>query len=247
MADVLIQPLDLADFDPSQVPTDPGFTQLLNNELGIQATDLDGFNLVFDEAVAIVDALGGALEGLGFALVDAFGEADTIDEAPLGEHLTALTGQLAAGAAIVASTDALLGTAAPPPTGAGPCDADVVLPTQTQSSSAGAVASFPIQIADTLSVPLTISAVSFSRNDSSVFSEDAATPRTLQPGDVYTFQVTVKLAAVGTFHGILAAQGDDQADAHTLCITVTVQAAGAPPPPPPPPNPTPICIPVRRA
>src|SRR6266849_7889892 len=121
MADVLIEPLDLADFDPSQVPSDPGFTELLNNELGVQATDLDGFNLVFDEAVAIVDALGGALEGLGFALLDAFGEADTINEAPLGDHLTAFAGQLAAGAAIVASTDALLGTAASPPPAPGPC------------------------------------------------------------------------------------------------------------------------------
>src|SRR6266568_564449 len=165
MGDVLIEPLDLADFDPSQVPSDPGFTTLLNNELGIQATDLDGFSL-------------------GFALLDAFGEADTIDEAPLGDHLTAFAGQLAAGAAIVASTDALLGTATPPPTTGSGCDADLVLPTQTQSSSAGAVASFPIQIADTLSVPLTISSVSFTRNDSSVFAEDAQTPRTLQPGDV---------------------------------------------------------------
>src|SRR6266571_2815100 len=163
MGDVLIEPLDLADFDPSQVPSDPGFTTLLNNELGIQATDLDGFSLVFDELVALVDALGGALEGLGFALLDAFGEADTIDEAPLGDHLTAFAGQLAAGAAIVASTDALLGTATPPPTTGSGCDADLVLPTQTQSSSAGAVASFPIQIADTLSVPLTISSVSFTR------------------------------------------------------------------------------------
>src|SRR5438445_13444710 len=105
MADVLIEPLDLADFDPSQVPSDPGFTELLNNELGVQATDLDGFGLVFDEAVAIVDALGGALEGLAFALLDSFAEADTIDEASLGGDIGTFTAGGAAGPAGTADVD----------------------------------------------------------------------------------------------------------------------------------------------
>src|SRR5713226_120967 len=120
MGDVLIEPLDLADFDPAQVPSDPGFTELLNNELGIQATDLDGFNLVFDEAVAIVDALGGALEGLGFALLDSFAEADTINEAPLAGDIGTFTAGVAVGQAVTSDVDTLLGTVAPaPPAGGG--------------------------------------------------------------------------------------------------------------------------------
>jgi len=229
MSDRLIEPLDLTDFDPSQVPDNPGFTDLLSQELGIQATDLDGFSLVFDQAVALVDALGGALEGLGLTLLGAFAEADSITEAPLGELLTSFSGQLTTGAAIVASTDALLGSATPTGVAAPLCDADTVFPDVLLGPPPPGPVLFPVRIQNTHTTPLRVESVAFTRNDSSVFSEDATTPRTLVPGEVYTFNVGVKHDVAGTFHAILAAQADDQAAAHTLCLTVTVTATPAPP------------------
>ncbi len=71
--------LDPADFSP--LPLQPGFAQLVQDELGDVATPADGFDDVLAEAVGIVDALAGALDSLGGELLDAFAEADLVDPA----------------------------------------------------------------------------------------------------------------------------------------------------------------------
>src|SRR5216683_2727821 len=87
--------LDPADFPP--LPLQPGFAQLVQDELGDVATPADGFDDVLAEAVGIVDALAGALDSLGGELLDAFAEADLVDPAAAGDNLVA--GEAAVGAA----------------------------------------------------------------------------------------------------------------------------------------------------
>jgi hypothetical protein len=118
MADsnLLIQPLvlDPADFPP--LPLQPGFAQLVQDELGYFATPADGFDDVLAEAVGIVDALAGALESLGGELLDSFAEADLVDPAAAGDNL--VTGSAAVGVAgtAVDSLGTLITLSSTPPT-----------------------------------------------------------------------------------------------------------------------------------
>src|SRR5258707_304701 len=79
--------LDPADFPP--LPLQPGFAQLVQDELGDVATPADGFDEVLAGAVGIVDALDAALGDLGGGLLDAFAEADLVDPAAAGDNLVA--------------------------------------------------------------------------------------------------------------------------------------------------------------
>ncbi len=92
---VLIQPLDLGDFDPSTYPSDPGFTDLVNQELSDSGTPADGFDGVWEDLVAIVDALEQGYVLLGGAdggdLDDTFAEILELDPTEAGEHVTLLS------------------------------------------------------------------------------------------------------------------------------------------------------------
>src|SRR5260370_30692907 len=79
--------LDPAAFPP--LPLQPGFAQLVQDELGDVAGPADGFDDVTAELVGIVDALAGELDSLGGELLDAFAEADLVDPAAAGENLVA--------------------------------------------------------------------------------------------------------------------------------------------------------------
>jgi hypothetical protein len=92
---VLIQPLDLADFDPSTYPSDPGFADLVNQELTDSGTPADGFDGVWEDLVAIVDALEEGMILLGGAdggdLDDTFAEILELDPTEAGDHVALLS------------------------------------------------------------------------------------------------------------------------------------------------------------
>jgi hypothetical protein len=93
---------------------------MVNDELGNAALPTDGFDSIFDELVAIVEGLDQALGVLAGELVSAFGEADTIDAAPVGDTLTGFAGALPASSSAVDDLGTLLaGTTPPAPTGGG--------------------------------------------------------------------------------------------------------------------------------
>lgn len=126
----LIAPLDLADFDPSVFSSNPGFTDMVNQELGNAATPDDGFEPVFEELVGIVDSLDTGLALLGGAdggtLDDTFEEILTLDDGPPHDNLVAATGDIPVGDAITADLGTLLGDATgagtPPSSSGGTCD-----------------------------------------------------------------------------------------------------------------------------
>ncbi len=94
-AKVLIQPLDLSNFDPSTYPSDPGFADLVTQELGDSGTLSDGFDTVWEDLVAIVDALEEGMILLGGAdggdLDDTFADILTVDPTEAGDHVAQLS------------------------------------------------------------------------------------------------------------------------------------------------------------
>ncbi len=116
MADssVLIEPLvlDPADFPP--LPLQPGFAQLVQDELGTAGTPDDGFDAVFTEVVGIVDALDAALGGLANDLLDAFAEADLVDPAAASDNLVAGTAAVSASSSLVDNLGTLITIASTP-------------------------------------------------------------------------------------------------------------------------------------
>jgi hypothetical protein len=119
--DLLIQPLEIDPSDFPPLPLQPGFTQLVSDELGNAATPTDGFDDVFAEVVAIVDALDSALGTLEGELLRAFVEADTVDARPVSATADHFAASLAPTDAAVNNLGTLLGAAAAPtpPSGGG--------------------------------------------------------------------------------------------------------------------------------
>ncbi len=126
MADskLLIEPLvlDPSDFPP--LPLEPGFTQLANDTLGNAATELDGFDSVFADAAAILDALDNALSELGGAdggtLDDTFEEILQFDPADAGGHVVEASAAIAdAGTNVDKLGNQLAAASLPAPGGGG--------------------------------------------------------------------------------------------------------------------------------
>src|SRR5882762_11249043 len=90
-------------------------TQTLSDTLGDLGTPADGFDSYLSETVTLLSGL----ENLGGSLLDdlnlAAGIAGTIDPASLNSDAASLPASLAAGDAIVADANALLGSVGPPP------------------------------------------------------------------------------------------------------------------------------------
>src|SRR5260370_4111254 len=98
------------------LPLDPGFLQLVSDELQDAALPTDGFDTVFDELVAIVDALDTALGLLNPTLDETFAEALTIDAQPVSDTVDLFTASLVPSDSAVNDLGALLaGVAAPAP------------------------------------------------------------------------------------------------------------------------------------
>jgi hypothetical protein len=91
------------------------FTQTLNDTLGDLGTPADGFDSYLNDTITLLSGL----ENLGGSLLDdlnlAAGIAGTIDPASLNSDAASLPATLATGDAIVADSNALLGSVTPPP------------------------------------------------------------------------------------------------------------------------------------
>src|SRR6266849_2651195 len=96
MADsnLLIQPLELdpADFPP--LPLQPGFLQLVSDELGDTATPADGFDDVVGEGIGIIAALDAGLSALHPTLDETFLEAYLSDTQQVNETIDGYTAAL---------------------------------------------------------------------------------------------------------------------------------------------------------
>lgn len=90
----LIEPLVLPPDEFPPLPLDPGFAQLVQDDLGNVVTATDGFDAIVAEAIGIVDAIDGGLDALGGGLLEAFAEADLIDAKPVGDTVAGFTASL---------------------------------------------------------------------------------------------------------------------------------------------------------
>lgn len=94
-------------------------TQTLSDTLGDLGTPADGFDSYLNETITLLSGL----ENLGGALLEdlnlAAGIAGTIDPTSLNSDAASLPASLAAGDAIVADANALLGSVGPPPPAGG--------------------------------------------------------------------------------------------------------------------------------
>lgn len=121
----IIQPLDLADFAVTPETTNPGFADLVNSEVGDAASPLDGFDDVFAELSALVDALDSGLALLagadGGTLDDTFADILPLDDAPVAQTLADVTAALPDIDAAANDLDELIGTTpeTTPPAGGG--------------------------------------------------------------------------------------------------------------------------------
>ena len=90
-----IQLLDPGDFIPAQDNANPGFTQLVTDTLGDGATPADGFDQVYADANAIVDAVDAGLGLLDGEYEGTFSDAGAVDPQPFADTATNLQASLA--------------------------------------------------------------------------------------------------------------------------------------------------------
>src|SRR5713101_7798223 len=206
-SDLLIQPLtiDPADFPP--LPLQPGFAQLVMDELGDVATPADGFDDVLAEAVGIVDALAGALDSLGGELLDTFAEADLVArEAAVGAAGAAVN---SLGVLITSSS----GPTIPPPPGApspavqcGTLDfgsGAAVGPTGTQVRAA------TMELKNIGATPFTVRSTTFSPDLGFTFEVfPSLVGQVVQPGASLAVRVTFQSGSLGTFQTTLTIHTD---------------------------------------
>ena len=218
-SDLLIQPLTIepADFPP--LPLQPGFAQLVMDELGDVATPADGFDDVLAEAVGIVDALAGALDSLGGELLDAFAEADLVDPAAAGDNLVAGSAAVGAAGAAVDTLGTLLTTStsptapgAPPPPGAPttPQCATLDFGSGPTSSPVGtATRALTIELQNTGATPLKVLRTSMSPDLGFSFQVfPSIVGAVVQPGASLAVRVTFQSGSAGTFNTTLTIHTD---------------------------------------
>src|SRR5713226_4328263 len=209
--------LDPADFPP--LPLQPGFAQLVMDELGDVATPADGFDDVLAEAVGIVDALAGALDSLGGELLDAFAEADLVDPAAAGDNLVAGEAAVGTAGAAVDTLGTLLTTStsptapgAPPPPGAPttPQCATLDFGSGPTSSPVGtATRALTIELQNTGATPLKVRSTSMSPDLGFTFQVfPSIVGAVVQPGASLAVRVTFQSGSTGTFQTTLTIHTD---------------------------------------
>src|SRR5713101_1477157 len=197
--------LDPADFPP--LPLQPGFAQLVQDELGDVATPADGFDDVLAEAVGIVDALAGALDSLGGELLDTFAEADLVARAAAVGAAGAAVNSL--GVLITSSS----GPTIPPPPGApspavqcGTLDfgsGAAVGPTGTQVRAA------TMELKNIGATPFTVRSTTFSPDLGFTFEVfPSLVGQVVQPGASLAVRVTFQSGSLGTFQATLTIHTD---------------------------------------
>jgi NAD(P)-dependent dehydrogenase (short-subunit alcohol dehydrogenase family) len=239
--DLLIEPLEIDPNDFPPLPLQPGFTQLVSDELGNAATPTDGFDEVFAEVVAIVDALDSALSTLGDELAAAFGEADTIDAAPVSATADSFTASLGPSDTAVNNLGTLLGAAGPPiPTGGGGgggTGGDRALPCEvTMSFAAGAALPQSQTFLTSATIPDGLHVVSktFDSYTPGAFTATDYIPAVMRSGTQYAIVITQHTAVpAGEQARYVLRTAELQAD--VLCIHVGSAPLAPPSPPSPPP------------
>jgi hypothetical protein len=255
---LLIQPLvlDPADFPP--LPLQPGFAQLVSDELGDQGTPADGFDDIVGEAIALVDVLDSALGGLGFELLDAFAEADLIDPTPVGDTVAGFTKSLEASSTAVDELGKLLSGAAPPTPSAGGgtglpagCAAVVGFDDVTNTPPIMRSVSFSAQGPNTVT---TIDSVTLDQDTPGLFTVNTSALGQQPPNTALILTITLTATATQGVHGKITTKyhlQDNVARSLVLCLGVGMadnfpQAGGGggtppirirPQPPTPEPNP----------
>jgi hypothetical protein len=123
---LFIQPLDPGDFIPTEQTTSPGLTQLVTDTLGDAGTPADGFDQVYAEANAMVDAVDAGLGLLDGDYEGTFSDAGATNPQAFAETAAAVQASLVpADKAFADFTNVLPGgtppgtTPAPHPAGSG--------------------------------------------------------------------------------------------------------------------------------
>jgi len=244
-SDLLIQPLtiDPADFPP--LPLQPGFAQLVQDELGDVATPGDGFDEVLTEALGIVDALAGALDSLGGELLDAFAEADLVDPAAAGDNLVAGQAAVDAAGTAVAGLGTLITSSsvapgapapgAPAPAPTAQCGALDFGGGATSGPTGTAVRVLTAELQNTGATQFRVLSVSFSPDLGFTFQVfPSIVGAVVQPGAALAVRVTFQTGSAGTFSSTLTIHTDRPDPQPCLVIrgSATVNIARAPIPSP---------------
>lgn len=220
MADaLLIQPLviDPADFPP--LPLQPGFAQLVQDELGTAATSADGFDEVFTEVVGVVDALAGALDSLGSELLNAFAEADLVDPTAAGNNLVAGAAAVGAAGTVVDNLGGLITSSstptapsppgAPAPAPAGQCGTLDFGSGAVSGPTGTAVRALTVELQNTGATPLTVRSISWSPDLGFTFGVfPSIVGAVVQPGASLAVRVTFQTGSAGTFTSTLTIHTD---------------------------------------
>lgn len=238
---VLIQPLVLPTDEFPQLPLDPGFAKLVQDELGNVVTPTDGFDDVVAEAIAIVDGVDSALDALGGGLLDAFAEADLIDAKPVSDTVAGFTASLGPTSSAVDDLGTLLATVAPPtPTGGGggggpqptggdigptsPCDECIEL----SAAAAGApAATYQLSYQNQTNGPMTVSSVTLQQGTPAVFSVKASLPAVIPVNGSLPIGITVAASQSNTFHALVTIKSTQGTGTTVACVKVPVLPAGS--------------------
>ncbi len=104
---LLIEPLDLSQFSDQPAATNPGFADLVNSELGNQATDGDGYDADVTEVLNLIDFFD-TLTGVNNTELDAIlALLNTSDPAPIGGALDAFGGVQPTGQGFLDGVDSI--------------------------------------------------------------------------------------------------------------------------------------------
>lgn len=214
---LLIQPLvlDPADFPP--LPLQPGFAQLVSDELGTAATSADGFDDVFAEAVGIVDALAGALDSLGNELLATFADADLVDPTAATDNLVAGAAAVGASSTAVDALGTLLTTSSAPTAPAPPGAPAPAAQCGTLDFGTGATSgpvgtptrALTIELQNTGATALRVLSISWSPDLGFTFGVfPSIVGAVVQPGASLAVRVTAQSGSTGTFQSTLTLHTD---------------------------------------
>jgi hypothetical protein len=237
-SDVLIQPLvlDPADFPP--LPLQPGFLELVSDELRDSATPADGFDDVVGELIAIVDALDAGLLALNPTLGDTFAEADTIDAQPVSDTVDGFGPALDPTSSAVDDLGTLLSSVAAPAPPAGGGAPSVTIINLGQFSPGQGVLQFPITYTNKGAAAVTVKGITFTplttSADPTAWQFPALTfPIVVQPGASTQFTVGVDSTVEGQDFAEMVVDADATPPAGDYRLVIIFSSSGGQPPPGP--------------
>jgi len=226
--------LDPAIFPPADPP--PGLEQFIIDNAGDAGTSLDGFDQAFQDVVDILGSMDVFLGSLGGSLLSAFAEADTIDEAPVGDTIAGFADSLTLSANATTDLGTLLGGAgAPTPPARCPT---AITATATKSADCGSVSGWPVN--GSRSLPFTIQVQLVNQSSSTVhiagwalyqphpgvFEVSTDCGSSLAPGETCDLCITQKLDEGNGFVFQVKANLTQPALTEVLCFQVGLTSGG---------------------